>query len=1035
MKYRRHCVIYLLIATLIAHSAFAETRYSKALVAHDHAVVQAMLRIDGAKAADYPQHVEAIGRYLDDLAERQPKRYLETMQSLKATPKQVTLQRLALSKESGQHTVEAGKWLVEQGLQQVIIDGLQMAIDGKDFEHASSLAARIGSIGGDWVVEPLREIMLNDDNVKSVRSAAASALANGWHGQQTLLAMAKANEVPAAVMFEVRNGLIGAWDKKTVAEAKKIPSLKQSEEQAMPTVKELVARMRQNSDPDRGRGVFKTKGTCNKCHQVAGEGLNVGPDLSEIGSKLSREDMFVAILNPSAGISHNYETYACLTEDGTIVTGLLIGETEDEITIKSADATEHKIDQEAVLELKRQEVSLMPENLHQNLSTQELVDLVDYLTLLKKPEEARFNAATANATDVDRSPKAAIDGFEIGDGLSIQLSASEPTMLSPSSIDVDHLGRVWVCEIVNYRHFRNHNNDPRDEGDRILVMEDTDEDGRMDKTTVFYQGTDIDSPHGVCVLGDRVIVSAGENVVMFRDTDGDLVPEEKKLMFTGIGGVQHDHGIHSFMPGPDGKLYFNFGNEGKQLLDAEGKPVVDLAGNVVNDTRQPYQQGMVFRCDLDGSNVETLGWNFRNNWEVAVDSFGAMWQSDNDDDGNRGTRINFVMPYGNYGYRNEKTGNYWQAERIGMRESIGQRHWHLNDPGVVPNLLQTGAGSPTGIMIYEGKLLPQQFHGQMIHTDPGPNVVRAYPVEIDGAGYKASIDNLIKGVADQWFRPVDVCTAPDGSVFVADWYDPGVGGHRMGDTRMGRLFRMTTAESEAYRVDKPSFETIDNALDALTNPNQSTRFLAGEALKAFWTQDVPNVPSLLDPSDVSDPVQRARRMWILAAIDATRDEAIQLGLADSDLNVRLAAIRSARQHASVDDVALVNSLANDPSPQVRRELAISLRGHNTPQAIAAWSKLAALHDGQDRWYLEALGIAADGKWDACLEAYLALDSTRDDAKSDIIWRSRGKSSPNLIVDEIIASENVADQERYFRALEFFQADERAAALEQILQAS
>ncbi len=68
---------------------------------------------------------------------------------------------------------------------------------------------------------------------------------------------------------------------------------------------------------------------------------------------------------------------------------------------------------------------------------------------------------------------------------------------------------------------------------------------------------------------------------------------------------------------------------------------------------------MVFRCDLDGSNFEVLAHNFRNNYELAVDSFGTLWQSDNDDDGNRGVRINYVMEYGNYGYRDEMTGAGW----------------------------------------------------------------------------------------------------------------------------------------------------------------------------------------------------------------------------------------------------------------------------------------------------------------------------------------------------------------------------------------
>ena len=130
--------------------------------------------------------------------------------------------------------------------------------------------------------------------------------------------------------------------------------------------------------------------------------------------------------------------------------------------------------------------------------------------------------------------------------------------------------------------------------------------------------------------------------------------------------------------------------------DKNGKPVADIYGNTVNESGKPYRQGMVFRCDLDGSHFEVLAHNFRNDYEIAVDSFGTLWQSDNDDDGNRGVRINYVMEFGNYGYVDEMTGASWQTPRSNMEKEIPLRHWHLNDPGVVPNLLQTDARLPGG---------------------------------------------------------------------------------------------------------------------------------------------------------------------------------------------------------------------------------------------------------------------------------------------------------------------------------------------------
>ncbi len=274
---------------------------------------------------------------------------------------------------------------------------------------------------------------------------------------------------------------------------------------------------------------------------------------------------------------------------------------------------------------------------------------------------------------------------------------------------------------------------------------------------------------------------------------------------------------------------------GKQVHDAKGNIVRDMAGNEVRDVAKPYRQGMPFRCNLDGSQFEVLGYNFRNNYEVTVDSFGALWQSDNDDDGNRATRINFVMEFGNYGYVDEVTGEGWRVERTNMESEIPLQHWHLNDPGVVPTMLITGAGSPTGITVYEGDLLPKVFQNQVIHCDAGPNVVRAYPASPEGAGYKADIVNMMVGERDRWFRPADVCTAPDGSLFVTDWYDPGVGGHNMQDMERGRLFRLAPPKTK-YNVPKFDFDSPTGAVAALANPAGSVRFLAWKPYRNLATR-------------------------------------------------------------------------------------------------------------------------------------------------------------------------------------------------------
>jgi len=634
--------------------------------------------------------------------------------------------------------------------------------------------------------------------------------------------------------------------------------------------------------------------------------------------------------------------------------------------------------------------------------------------------------ANAPAPAQDRLPENAVSGLQVADGVVASLAASEPVLKSLTNLDIDHRGRVWVCEVVNYRR----HNGERPEGDRILILEDTNQDGVMDSTKVFYQGRDIDSALGICVLGNRVLVSAAPYVLEFIDTNGDDIPDSKRAILTKTGDPQHDHSVHSFVFGPDGKLYFNFGNTGHRLCDAEGNPIKDRWGREINDSGNPYRQGMVFRCNEDLSDMEVLGHNFRNNYEAAVDSFGTIWQSDNDDDGNRATRINYVMEFGNYGYVDEITGAGWQSERTNWESEIPQRHWHLNDPGVVPTMLITGAGSPTGITVYEGDLLPETFRNQVIHCDAGPNVVRAYVAKNEGAGYSAKIENLAVGEFDKWFRPADVATAPDGSLFVSDWYDPGVGGHNMQDMDRGRLFRFAP-EGTKYLVPKFDFDSPKGAVEALSNPCNSVRYLAYQALVKMGSKAEPELNNL---AKSPNPRLRARAIWLIAKTQSPT-VAFNLASTDADPNVRAVAIRLARQ-AKLPTKEYIPSLIKDSSPVVLRELALALREDTSTEMPTLWAQLANQFDGKDRWYLEALGIAAMDRWSDCLNAYKNLPKTsaNPDAARLIAWRGRGSVASSLLA-QWLADENTRPEDRLalLRATDFLKAEDRQAALKPLLE--
>jgi putative membrane-bound dehydrogenase-like protein len=572
-------------------------------------------------------------------------------------------------------------------------------------------------------------------------------------------------------------------------------------------------------------------------------------------------------------------------------------------------------------------------------------------------------------------PEKAVSTFAVSPGLEIRLWASEPLFANPTCMDIDHKGRVWVCESVNYRHTLFRRKPLRPEGDRILILEDSKGSGRADKVTIFYQSPEILAPLGIAVAKDpvgpgyKVFVCQSPDILLFEDKDGDGKADgPPKKLLSGFRGIDHDHGVHGILIGPDGKLYFSVGDQGVGgLLDKNGKKWA------TNQT--DCRAGTIWRCDLDGKNLELLAHNFRNEYEPCVDSFGTLFVSDNDDDGNQQTRICYVMPGGNYGY--------WPR-------GPGQSHWHEEQPGVVPKILRTYFGSPTGMCVYEGTLLPKAYQGQLLHTDAGPRHLRCYHLTPDGASYAVVREDMVTST-DNWFRPSDVCVAPDGSVYIADWYDPGVGGHGMGDTTRGRIFRVAPT-GHKRSVPAVDLENNEGLTAALASPALSVRYMAMAKLRLLKPKDALAVlqPAVTQKDNVW---LRARALWQLGRLgrQAVQD-AYLAALNDPDPRFRILALRVYKDYfgwSLLPDGKL--PLLRDPSPAVRRELLLGLRDVDAQFAEPFILELAKGYDGKDRFYLNALGIAV-GQDRARREALLAdFDTafpTWDEKVANLVWELR-----------------------------------------------
>jgi glucose/arabinose dehydrogenase/lysophospholipase L1-like esterase len=511
----------------------------------------------------------------------------------------------------------------------------------------------------------------------------------------------------------------------------------------------------------------------------------------------------------------------------------------------------------------------------------------------------------------------AIQKMTVAPGFKVNLFASEkefPELVNPVQMAFDTRGRLWVAAWKSYPHWQ-----PKTAmEDKLLILEDTNGDGKADKRTVF--AGDLHNPTGFEFWNGGVIVGQPPNVVFLEDTNGDDRYDVKQFLLHGLDSADTHHAINSFTFDPGGALYMQEGIFHRTQVETPWGPTVRQA------------DGGVYR-------FEPRTWKF----EVYIP-------------------MNFPNPHGHVFDRwgrdivFDATGGqpYYGPSFSTKKYYPGMETRNAPRPGTVKTRPVGGTD------ILSTRHFPESMQGNIVVLNViGFRGILNYELSEDGAGLKWTEAEPILQSADENFRPVDAEVGPDGALYVVDWHNPIIGHmqHNLRDTSRdkehGRVYRVTYAGRPLLTPPKIAGQPIPQLLELLKEPEDRVRYRAKIELSGRDTREVlsalQNWTDRLDPKDLQYEHHMMEALWVHQWHNRVNEKLLSRMLRSKEPWARAAATRVLCywRDRVPNALGLLKVQANDDHPAVRLEAVRTASFFRTPDAAAV--ALESLNHPQDRF--------------------------------------------------------------------------------------